>query len=288
MEAIPFMTLIIIIFLFYQIAKKKGITNEVKDISKEEYGLKDLIPIGIALNDVIGQDRLNKINKSTYEKIVRIHGVDAKENFRVYTGNKTVLALLFTAAIYFFQIANGKFSIAITVGGLVVGISIYFFADTMLDQKIEERTQNIRYEFPEFLSKLSLLINAGLNFNDAWEKVLESTDKKTVLYKEFSKTHKEIEANIPIEVSLKNLSRRCKVNEISKFSTIITQNIKKGTSNMTNMLEILGSECWRERKNLAKKKGEEASSKLLFPMMLMLIAVFIITVVPALMQMFAF
>jgi len=50
------------------------------------------------------------------------------------------------------------------------------------------------------------------------------------------------------------------------------------------MLKNLSNECWETRKNLAKQKGEEASSKLLFPMMLMLMAVFIVIMVPAYFQ----
>ena len=56
---------------------------------------------------------------------------------------------------------------------------------------------------------------------------------------------------------------------------------------MVFMLQQLSEECWVERKLAAKQKGEEASSKLLFPMMLMLLAVFAVVLVPAMMQMFA-
>lgn len=288
MAGIPFIIMIILIFILYQIAKKKDYIKEVEDVSKDEYGLKEFIPIGLALNDIIGEKNINKINKSSQEKIIRIYGNNSKEKFRVYTGNKVVISLLFMTVIYFLQVANGTFSIALTLGGVVAFIGAYFLTDTMLDQMIEKRTQNIKYDFPEFLSKLTLLISAGLTFENAWGKVLNSTNKNSVLYHEFKKTFQDMESNITREVCLKNLSRRCKVNEISKFSTIVLQNITKGSADMTNKLEMLANECWLERKSLAKKKGEEASTKLLFPMMLMLLAVFIITVVPALMQMFAF
>lgn len=288
MDKIPFIIIILLLLVLYQIAKKKGYIEAINEVSKDEYGLKEFIPIGIAFNEILGEKFNKKVNKNAYEKIVRIYGIEAKEKFRIYLGNKTVLALLFTAAIFFFQVAKGEFSLVMTAGGVAVGIGVYLFSDSMLDKKVEERTQNIRYEFPEFLSKLSLLINAGLSFEEAWERVLQGTKQDTVLFHEFNKTCKEIKANIPTEVSLKNLARRCKVNEISKFSTIVIQNIKKGTSDITYMLTELSNECWNSRKALAMKKGEEASAKLLFPMILMLLSVFIITVVPALMQMFQF
>ena len=85
--------------------------------------------------------------------------------------------------------------------------------------------------------------------------------------------------------SLNKLSRRCKVQEISKFTSIVLQNMSKGSSDMVFMLKQLSDECWLERKLSAKQKGEEASSKLLFPMMLMLVTVLAIVLVPAMMQM---
>ena len=39
-----------------------------------------------------------------------------------------------------------------------------------------------------------------------------------------------------------------------------------------------------ERRNLAKKLGEQAGTKLLFPMMLMLLVVMVILMVPAMMS----
>lgn len=288
MAAIPLIIVAVLILILYQAAKKGNYSNEVEEISKEEYALKDLIPIGLVLLDKITEKRLKKINEATYEKIVTIYGMDAMMNFRIYVGNKLLLSLITITVIYFFQMANGKISPMITVGALVAAIGVYYFSDSMLDEKIAKRGKDIRYDFPEFLSKLTLLINAGLTFENAWQRILESNKSEGTLYLELERTFKDIKANKPRENCLRDLARRCKVNEITKFSTIVLQNLSKGSSDMTVMLENLANECWNHRKSMAKQKGEEASTKLLFPMMLMLIAVFIITIVPAVMQMFAF
>ena len=101
------------------------------------------------------------------------------------------------------------------------------------------------------------------------------------------KTYKDMQNNKSKSKCLNDLSRRCKVKEINKFTSIVLQNVNKGSADMVFMLQQLSDECWVERKLAARQKGEEASSKLLFPMMLMLIAVFAIVLVPAMMQMFA-
>lgn len=288
MAAIPLIVVALVILILYQATKKGNYLNEIEGISKDEYGLKDLIPIGLVMLDKITEERLKKINEATYEKIVTIYGIEAIQNFRIYVGNKLLLSLISITIIYFFQMANGEFSLMVTLGGIVAAIGVYYFTDSMLDEKIAKRGRDIRYDFPEFLSKLTLLINAGLTFENAWQRILETNDSESTLYLELKRTFNDIKGNKPRENCLRDLARRCKVNEITKFSTIILQNLSKGSSDMTNMLENLANECWNYRKSMAKQKGEEASTKLLFPMMLMLIAVFIITIVPAVMQMFAF
>ena len=50
------------------------------------------------------------------------------------------------------------------------------------------------------------------------------------------------------------------------------------------LLEYESSESFRERKETAKRLGEEAGTKMLFPMLLMMAIVFAIIMVPAVMK----
>ncbi len=50
---------------------------------------------------------------------------------------------------------------------------------------------------------------------------------------------------------------------------------------MVPVLRLQANECWLMRKNTAQRLGEEASTKLLLPMMLMLIAILLIVAAPA-------
>lgn len=55
----------------------------------------------------------------------------------------------------------------------------------------------------------------------------------------------------------------------------------KGTRGITVLLEQEAQNAFEERKHAAKRYGEEAGTKLLFPMMLMLGIVMVILLVPA-------
>ena len=61
-----------------------------------------------------------------------------------------------------------------------------------------------------------------------------------------------------------------------KFCTLIVQNLRKGSEDLLDILEYEVTDAFRERKESAKALGEEAGTKLLMPMMLMLVVVFAI------------
>jgi flagellar motor component MotA len=60
------------------------------------------------------------------------------------------------------------------------------------------------------------------------------------------------------------------------------QNLKKGSRELVNLLELEAIDAFEERKNQAKKYGEEAGTKMLFPMVGMLVVVMGIIMFPAL------
>lgn len=75
--------------------------------------------------------------------------------------------------------------------------------------------------------------------------------------------------------------RRCESPVYRKFGMLLNQNLRKGTKGLTNLLQREAQEAFEERKNMAKKLGEEAGTKLMIPLFLMLAVVFVIVTVPA-------
>lgn len=285
---IPFIISVLTTLVLLLVSKKNTeYVSETNQLSKEQYPFKDIMPMGLLLADKVGIEKLKVQNKELYEKMISMYGIEVEFNFRLHMANKFMLSIIAIDAVYFIVLANGSINLFVIILGLIAGIATYFLSDSLQEEQFKKRTKEIKYDFPEFLTQLVLLINAGLTIERAWEKILEHIDKNTVLATEMTKTYNDMRSNKSISKCLNDLSRRCKVKEISKFTSIILQNINKGSSDMVFMLQQLSEECWVERKLAAKQKGEEASSKLLFPMMLMLLAVFAVVLVPAMMQMFA-
>ena len=64
---------------------------------------------------------------------------------------------------------------------------------------------------------------------------------------------------------------------------MLSGNIQKGSEGLAKLLQEEALYSMEERRQIAKRLGEEAGTKLLLPMLLMLIVVLIIMLVPAVM-----
>lgn len=65
------------------------------------------------------------------------------------------------------------------------------------------------------------------------------------------------------------------------LSALLVQHLQKGSQGIELMLEEEAEKAQEMRKQQARIQGEQASTKLLFPMVLMLLIVFVILLVPA-------
>jgi len=66
-----------------------------------------------------------------------------------------------------------------------------------------------------------------------------------------------------------------------KLASLLEQNQRTGVAALRTILAAEMTLAWEERKNLARRLGEEAGTRLLLPLFLMLLVVMIVMVVPA-------
>ena len=78
-----------------------------------------------------------------------------------------------------------------------------------------------------------------------------------------------------------HFGKRCQVQAYRKLCTLLSQNLRKGSNDLLRVLRQEADNAFTERKNLAKKLGEEAGTKLLLPMMMMLCIVMVVIMIPA-------
>ena len=108
---------------------------------------------------------------------------------------------------------------------------------------------------------------------------------KQYLYEEMVATYNEIKNGVTELEAYERFGRRIQLVQYMKLSTLLSQNCKKGSADLLKLLEYESAQAFEERKEMAKRLGEEAGTKLLVPMVMMLFIVLMIIMVPAFMQM---
>lgn len=173
-------------------------------------------------------------------------------------------------------------TLLIIVGGVILA---YLDLFSKTDKRIAMKKEHILYEFPEFLNKLLLLVNAGNNVKDAWLKISSEANKNNYFYELVRETAYDMrEAGTSEVVAYEKFKEKCGVKEVSKFINTVKQNLRKGSSELADRLEELAKDCWSTRVNITKERGKQASTKLLLPMFIMLIAIMLIVGMPAVIQ----
>lgn len=170
--------------------------------------------------------------------------------------------------------------------GFVMVALIWVYEDKTIDKQMKQRRDQLLLDYPELVNKFTLLVNAGMTVKQAWMKLSEDyldvfSKKKHYAYEEMLITARELKLGLAENIAYEQYGRRISLIPYIKFSSLISQNIKKGNKGFTELLMKEAMEAFEERKEIAKRMGEEAGTKLLIPMMIMLLIVFLIILIPA-------
>ena len=168
----------------------------------------------------------------------------------------------------------------ICIMSLVLGLGVY---------PLQKEKEKKKRDYPDIIQKLVLFLRAGFTIRKAMEKIadgyLRSKEKyhakERSAYEEIVRTCKEMQGGIYEAEAYERFGVRCGLSQYKVLSVLLVQNLKKGNQNLLELLEREEAVAEDERKRSAKVRGEEASTKLLLPMVLQLIVVLMILMIPA-------
>lgn len=253
----------------------------VNGLDKKEFPLKSILPAGLMIVDTFKLNWSSGYDRKLMMAVTELYGYrNTMVMLRVHWGQKISLMLsaaLFEAVVGVFSAFDGGYIFFC----IILLLSVFILSDRDLYEKVKKRRQAILLEFPDFVNKLTLLVNAGMTVFRAWERAVDESDRQTPLYKELRAAIHDVRSGVPEYKAYEEFAKRCHIPSVTRFVSVILQNIRKGNSELVPVLRLLSNECWELRKNAAKKVGEEASTKLLIPMMLMFVAILIIVGMPA-------
>ncbi|MDO4478942.1 MAG: hypothetical protein Q4B73_07890 [Lachnospiraceae bacterium] len=181
---------------------------------------------------------------------------------------------------------------ALILMGIAVAILLAYRVKQKEDEAARQRRKAMERDYPAIVSKLVLLMSAGLSMRGAFYKMaqdyeVEKQQRRSERpgYELIVTMCREMDRGLPECEAYRLLGGRDAPVIYRTFSVLLIQNLRMGTRDLMDILEREAVNAFEARKSAAKVKGEEASSKLLIPMVMMLGIVFVMVMVPAFISM---
>lgn len=174
------------------------------------------------------------------------------------------------------------------MASLAAAVAVYVLSDRDLHDRLVKRQKTLRREYPELVHKLVLFVGAGMTVRGALQKMAgdytagrEQGAGESPAYEELRYTCRELYSGVSEGAAYEHFGRRTGLQEYIRFCTLLTQNLKRGNSMLLERLREEADRAADERLQQSRKLGEEAGTKLLIPMVMMLAVVMVMIMVPA-------
>lgn len=266
----------LLVWIFFYI---KGLKyNSMFDVLVEkDYPFKEIYGMGYAVLEMIRYGYKSKGDRKMRQQLDVLYGDKYSEYYLrvIHSQQITIAMTVFVLSFAFYGLSSEI--MGLVVGFLFTGLSYYYFG-TVTKKKIMKRSDELLNDFSEVVSKLALLTNAGMILKEAWQEVAYAGEG--TIYTEMKKSIEEMNNGVSEVDAIYNFGTRCIIPEVKKFTSTIIQGLTKGNKELTAMLQEQSKETWRLKKQLVRRAGEKAASKLLIPICVMFVGILIMILVP--------
>ena len=199
-------------------------------------------------------------------------------------------------------------------GGWIALFILPFFISAMHDQKIfavqRQQTTEYRLIYPVFLNLCAALLQSGLTLHKTLQiclalpllpsreasvsfrshfrfpcrmhaKTKKAGQQPGSLPEDLIMTRRLMQTGLPADQVVEFLSTVCPIPEAQAALLLMQRYSRSGGIETLQMLSMQASACWALYRNTIRKQMEQQSLRLLIPMMLDLIAVVLISLLPA-------
>lgn len=172
-----------------------------------------------------------------------------------------------------------------------VAVLVFILADKDLHDELLKRQEYMKRAYPDVVQKLVLYLGAGMTVRGAFLKITSEYEKSGeqnkkgeqvgLIYEEIQHMCRELQAGVSEGAAYEHLGKRTGVQEYLRLSTLLSQNLKKGNNALLQRLQEESEKAYQERLQRSRRMGEEASTKLLVPMIMFLVIVMLLVMFPA-------
>lgn len=185
-----------------------------------------------------------------------------------------------------YKSADRSGNLALPFLGILSAFFLYLREKNVAEEKRKRREDRLLEAYPDLVSGFMILTGAGYPTKAAWKKLTEdmrdSAEQGTYpLFREMQVTVNQMETGMPEIRAYAAFGRRCGLKCYMKFAALLESSVRTGGKNLKKLLEEEMEHALKQRADIARRKGEEVSSRLLIPLFGMLLVVMVMTVAPA-------
>ncbi len=159
----------------------------------------------------------------------------------------------------------------------------FYIPDVLIKSKIQKRQAEILGNFSTTVDLAALIIESGLDYLTAFERIIKIAKEKTILEEELEKTINEIKLGYSRREALERFAARTGVQEVRSLVGLIIQSDELGTS-LVDLLRNFSTDLRARRLSRAEKLAAQASTKMLFPLFMFIFpTIFILILAPMIM-----
>lgn len=268
---------VLLVMWLYLFMVGKKYDQIFEGLDENKYAFKDLYSSGYALLAVLKYDFKSQRDRKLRQEIEILYGKKYTEYYlRVIYARSITYGMLLVILGFILYGFSGEMTILVIMI-LYGGLAVYYFM-TLTSKQITKRSEQLLCDFSVAISQLALLTNAGMILREAWEVVAKAGN--TDFYKEMQTSVDEMKNGVSEVEAIRRFGIRCMIPEIKKFSSTIIQGLQKGNKELSSMLQQQSAETWSLRKQIVRRQGEKAASKLLIPIFVMFFGIIIMVIVP--------
>ncbi|MBQ8827766.1 MAG: type II secretion system F family protein [Clostridia bacterium] len=205
--------------------------------------------------------------------------------FKVFCAVKICLWLIALTVVIYQIVFYDSPIIQSAVLGLFIAVICTVFTDMIIYSKEKTKKENINLGLADFMEQTALLLETGMHLWKAiaetacrWDENNAFTNEIMLAVKSYSLKEGYFSGS---EEAMYAMADRCGTVMVSSFVATVVQNSRKGSSEIALILKTQASVYRTERRAIAKKHAEEASTLMLLPTSIVFLAVIALVTAPA-------
>lgn len=248
-------------------------------LDEEKFSMKYLYCIGMQWLEILKESYTSKWHLRQRNLINIIWGKDYIDYYlMIYSAKRLTLSFVVMAIAMCLAMLSGTYAPMFFIFSILVGGAVYYTYSNDLERQMKERADALVGELPEIVSRLALLLNAGMILREAWEAVAESGDSE--IYREMKFALANMKNNMSDYEAIYLFGQRSENGEIRKFSSRVAQAIEKGGPHLSLELSQQAMEMFELKRQLVARKADAAAQKSLIPLFIMFVGILALVVIP--------